>query len=118
VESFPDGKHLNAAIAEKTLVPQSVLWTQCKVEVYAPDAGRELGGPGGIRMYHCPTYLHCVIRQQQHLPPGGDRIEPGLAARCEQIARQRSRKRSFADTFTDAVFPQEQCVTHVVSAAS
>jgi len=84
-ESFPDGKHLNASVVKWILRDYPELWAQWQAKVLAPDALDKLGS-GGVRRYHSPTYLRCVIRQYEHLAQGGDNVDPDLEARCVAVA--------------------------------
>jgi len=85
---FPDGEHLDAAVVEPILRPYPALWEQWKAAVLVPDAMKDTDR-AGLKRYHSPTYLRAVIRQHLHLSRGGDRPDPRLAARCEEIVSGR-----------------------------
>ena len=87
-DPFADGAHLNAAVAERILQDYPELWAQWQAKVLASSALDDLG-PGGVRMYHSPTYLRCVVREYEHLAQGGDRPDPELEARCVAAASAR-----------------------------
>jgi len=55
-------------------------------QVLAPDALDKLGS-GGVRMYHSPTYLHCVIRSMSTWPREVTRVARTLRAGAWQSPR-------------------------------
>lgn len=89
LETFPDGRSLDAKAATDVLRPYPELLRQWQIEVCGPWKEGYGPGPGGLRRLHSPTYLRAVVREYLHLRNGGDQIDPGLAARCDQIAAAR-----------------------------
>ena len=87
--TFPDGLSLDAEAAAAILRPYPELLEQWQAQLYD-----EFPGLPPVRckdpMIYSPTYLRAVISEYLLLRNGGDRVDPGLAARCEQIAAVRS----------------------------
>jgi hypothetical protein len=78
-------------------------------EMTNPDR-EEKYGIGGVRRMHNPAYLQKVVYQHRWLTEGpGDRPDPKLARRCEEIVAacpeyRDERTRALSDPWTRAIF--------------
>lgn len=88
-EIFTDGESLDAEAASAILRPYPELLEQWQAKLYKRWSPGQAPGPSRSPMLYSPTYLRAVVEEYLILRNGGDQIDPGLAAYCEQIAAAR-----------------------------
>jgi len=79
---------LDPDAARAILEPYPELWEHWQREMFDPDREQKYGS-GGVREMHDPIYLREVVRQHRWLTEGpGDRLDPRLARRLEEILQR------------------------------
>jgi hypothetical protein len=100
---------LDPTVAERILGEYPELLNYWRREMTNPDR-EEKYGVGGVRRMHNPAYLQKVVYQHRWLTDGpGDRPDPKLARRCEEIVAtcpeyRDERARALSDPWTRAIF--------------